>query len=1290
MKKSFLPLALLLLFHPVLSQDVDVLERYNGDFENGISFWRFFEVPDNIGSHYALTSDAVSGEQAMKLNFVASDGTVRDRGFDNWNANVPVFPDSTYTVRVFMKSDTPSGLHVSLTFGFFDTDRTVVYEQHKRCFLTSSYTEYEFSLTAPADAASCWIAFRMFDENNQRAEGVVYIDNVRLMGPTADLLPRVMNTSLPTEDVPVAIIDVTEFPFNAMSDGSSDATDAFRKALDRASVAGGGVVFVPAGRYKFNGNLSIPERVTLRGEWKNPDEGGGIPGTILMPYGGRGDENGEPFIKVNRGSGITNLSVWYPEQSAGSVRPYPWTIHCHPDGPEGSGDNTSVINVTLVNAYNGIKIGPNSNELHYIRNVFGTPLNQGIWLSQTTDIGRLMNIHFRPNYWSGSGLSGSPSEEDILAWTQNNPTIGIVMGRSDWEYIYDVSLVGFQTGVKIYKYSDHGPNGVIYGMLVDKSRIGIDLSDVSVIGWAITNTDIRVEGPGSVCVLGGDSFRSIVQFNTCNFGGDPQSAVRFTANATGRLSFQNCTFEQWGQEEDDPAIDCPKGSLSLLGNSFLLDRLHFRLGEAVNNVQIIDNDFPVQVNMENNSTNEILISQEPLDFAELNVPAHSFAAVPRPASDALYNVIDFGGTGDGVTDNTQFFQAALDTAGARGGGTVYIPSGIYRLEGHLTVPTGVELRGIWDVPHHTISGGSVLFAYAGKNDPDGTSFISLASGSGARGFTVWYPEQSTGNLDPYSWTIRTLGVDCWIKDVVLSNSYKGVDLASHPSDGHRVSYLGGSPLMTGISVDNNSGDGWIENIQFNPHYWLRNPGYPAAGANEFDPLKTFQQTHLEAFRIASASHEHVLGTFVYAARHGIYLAPDDGNSKVDVFLHGTDAGSNGAYLESSTGSRINFINAQLVLLGQTQQGIITTHQDFSGDAAFYNTISWGGPGPTSNLNGTGNVLIQQIHTRNGFFRINNGVTRIENARITPQLNPQYVIGSEVDSFRLFGASAPNSFNADHQRERSRVEIDYVYRNNQKVISLETGWESNDVLNDWENTLFGHKDVPVGSHSSFSCVPISSGSAHTGSGVMRVSGGAGLDSTRFKVFDDRVSILENTTLTYWLYPQDEQGKTGHIDLLFTDGTYLSELDFLAEDGLPLDGPRGTVGEWIEVAGSIGTIAGGKTVQALLAGANPGQHDAFNFLLDALSLTGIVSTDPGSVSAPGGMRIYPNPAEEVLHIVVDHPGPYTVELRSAGGGLVYRTNKEGARHTLEMDAFPKGVYFVTVKSQQFVRTRKILML
>jgi hypothetical protein len=116
--------------------------------------------------------------------------------------------------------------------------------------------------------------------------------------------------------------------------------------LNAARNDGGGIVFTPSGQYKITGNLLIPTGVTLRGDWANPETATGVKGTVLKAYAGKGDENGKSFVQLEQSSGITNLSIWYPEQSINAITPYPWTIE------QLTGDNATVQNVTLVNSYN--------------------------------------------------------------------------------------------------------------------------------------------------------------------------------------------------------------------------------------------------------------------------------------------------------------------------------------------------------------------------------------------------------------------------------------------------------------------------------------------------------------------------------------------------------------------------------------------------------------------------------------------------------------------------------------------------------------------------------------------------------------------------------------------------------------------------------------------------------------------------------------------------------------------------------------------------------------------------
>ena len=120
----------------------------------------------------------------------------------------------------------------------------------------------------------------------------------------------------------VAGYDVVDF--GAQGDGRADCTEAFQQALDQMAAAGGGTVFVPAGRYVIKGTLQVPVSVTLRGEWTAPtQEDPAVRGTVLMAYAGRGSAEGTPFISVDYCGGIKDLSIWYPEQRADEIVPYP-------------------------------------------------------------------------------------------------------------------------------------------------------------------------------------------------------------------------------------------------------------------------------------------------------------------------------------------------------------------------------------------------------------------------------------------------------------------------------------------------------------------------------------------------------------------------------------------------------------------------------------------------------------------------------------------------------------------------------------------------------------------------------------------------------------------------------------------------------------------------------------------------------------------------------------------------------------------------------------------------------
>ena len=98
------------------------------------------------------------------------------------------------------------------------------------------------------------------------------------------------------------------------------------------------------------------------------------------------------------------------------------------------------------------------------------------------------------------------------------------------------------------------------------------------------------------------------------------------------------------------------------------------------------------------------------------------AVAPYPE----FNVINFGATGDGGTDDTAAFQAALNAAAQFLMGTVYVPPGFYSVR-HIIIYEGTTLKGAG--PGHW---GSVLI------QPDGVDQDMIISNPASNGLYSHY------------------------------------------------------------------------------------------------------------------------------------------------------------------------------------------------------------------------------------------------------------------------------------------------------------------------------------------------------------------------------------------------------------------------------------------------------------------------------------------------------------------------------------------------------------------------
>jgi len=74
----------------------------------------------------------------------------------------------------------------------------------------------------------------------------------------------------------------------------------------------------------------------------------------------------------------------------------------------------------------------------------------------------------------------------------------------------------------------------------------------------------------------------------------------------------------------------------------------------------------------------------------------------------------------------------------------------------------------------------------------------------------------------------------------------------------------------------------------------------------------------------------------------------------------------------------------------------------------------------------------------------------------------------------------------------------------------------------------------------------------------------------------------------------------------------------------------------------------------------------------------------------VKIYPNPANDLLTIETGQPGQHFIEITSLNGQLLYNDRMEGPTHQIDLSSFQKGLYFITIKSRDYVRTEKIIKL
>ncbi|MDO8681888.1 MAG: glycosyl hydrolase family 28-related protein [Armatimonadota bacterium] len=383
--------------------------------------------------------------------------------------------------------------------------------------------------------------------------------------------------------------------FGAKADGKTDDTAAFQKAIDSLKTKGG-TAFAPAGAYLIAGSLTLYPGVTLSGVWEAPHLSINK-GTVILATGGEGDENGKPLVNMDWNTCVKGLTVIYPNQKANKITPYPWTFI-------GKGMHCTIENVTLANSYKAIAF-PTWNEVHYIKNVYGCPLKEGIFIDNCTDIGRIEDVHFSINYWTRAEAPYVVPKEDhdkLENFIVNN-LVAFRIGRTDWEYMTNCFSILAKIGYHFVKTEKGNGNVVLTQCGADGTAIAVQVDSCQPhAGIAFVNSQFMCK------VVITDTNNGPVKFSNCGFW--PTALVEGQAILEGysTVTFSTCHFLEWGRKNPKAVCIVAKhGSLIVTGCDFMAGKPQIELGPDVSSAAIFGNLLRGGQKIINNSKGNIQI-----------------------------------------------------------------------------------------------------------------------------------------------------------------------------------------------------------------------------------------------------------------------------------------------------------------------------------------------------------------------------------------------------------------------------------------------------------------------------------------------------------------------------------------------------------------------------------------------------------------------------------------------------------------------------------------------------------
>lgn len=158
--------------------------------------------------------------------------------------------------------------------------------------------------------------------------------------------------------------------------------------------------------------------------------------------------------------------------------------------------------------------------------------------------------------------------------------------------------------------------------------------------------------------------------------------------------------------------------------------------------------------------------------AEVTALQSAIDTLGSSESDISVNVKAYGAIGDGVTDDTEAIQAALDSIdlSAAKRGTVLVPTGTYMVTAPLVIYPGTNFKG---VGHSSSGDGSYIFAKTGSGGFSGTAVVMSSTWTDDSDWNCSSIEDlriNAGDQAQYAVAIHNFGSESVIRRVRAENS----------------------------------------------------------------------------------------------------------------------------------------------------------------------------------------------------------------------------------------------------------------------------------------------------------------------------------------------------------------------------------------------------------------------------------------------------------------------------------------------------------------------------------------